>query len=167
MSMPVNNETNNNDFIFCCVAIKRIAVAEVLLQHGNCIPMALYHLTGECNRPAIITYISNMSDHLNAEAVERGTRSYRDTAALLGEQIAPVAFAVLQVGDYLLHTEHKGRPHCISVRVPDDNTMCSCFIGKHVAECSKEDLQKLMETSADFSTMRLFKRYAAGTESWL
>jgi hypothetical protein len=96
-----------------------------LLPDGNCIPLAMWRhrdVLGDAAAPAwSADFVSSTA------ALSTGLRQYK-TCFHEGkaEHDAHLGFAPLVAGAYLLHCEHRGRPHCVAVRV--DETVQQAFV---------------------------------------
>ncbi len=119
------------------------SVDDVLLQRGNCIPAAL--LDSVADKDAKVAALKDNSKQSNAQASGRGARTYRSVQADYGVRLLPCqGYRVLRPGQYLLHAECNGQPHCVRA-VRDGDTVVVCnwrarytVDAKAAAACSTE-----------------------------
>ena len=95
-------------------------IDDLFKKPGNCIPTALGHLTGEF---AELKRILNDADNpVNAYAGSRSCRTYQQVQTMTKHTLIPhVGFAADRCGNYLLHFEHNGNPHCVAASVSEDS----------------------------------------------
>jgi hypothetical protein len=81
-------------------------VPKLLLQKGNCIPCAIWHIMAR-HRAAIEAGISDTKHHANAQAAELGYRDYRSTAKMFAVNLmCAIGVPSLQrVNSFVMHTE--------------------------------------------------------------
>jgi hypothetical protein len=94
-------------------------VDQCLLLDGNCIPCALYHLVSV--PPAKLAEIKDPKSQPSVAAASRRARSYSATAAGWKVELEPLlGLHIEKPGMYLVHAEHLGNPHCVSVKCDGD-----------------------------------------------
>ncbi len=135
--------------------------AAVLRRDGNCIPLGLWRLL-DSHRPSILETASRDS-LVNRAAASRGVRSYSECWTEYGLCGTPhLGFEPAGGGDFLLHVEDHGRPHCIPVRVDAGR---NTVLGWH-AEGSFEMLFRqfadMCLQSVDSKTLLCFQRGPQG-----
>ncbi|CAE7650574.1 unnamed protein product [Symbiodinium sp. CCMP2592] len=87
-----------------------------LLQDGNCIPCAIWHLSPK-SRMEINAAFSKADRKENADAVEQGFRSYRACATMVKKDLhACLGLPASDVDNFILHFENDGKPHCLAVQ---------------------------------------------------
>ena len=95
-----------------------LAQGSCLFLDGNCIPAAVALLFNTVAR--VEKFVSNVNLSANKAFQQSGCRSYAEIQEMLGLSVIPLPAAdVLQLepGEYLLHLEDAGKPHCVGVRV--------------------------------------------------
>jgi len=109
------------------VELKSVSdVPDIYKGPGSCIPSALWCLAGDTQQ--IRDRLSDMSHPDNVVAQRRRCRSYRTVCSLTGRQLTPdLGLCLEEPGDYLLHAEGNGDPHCIAARVPESRTPIQVF----------------------------------------
>ena len=143
---------------------REVEVDEKLLERGNCILLAITRLLPS-KKGAVISELRKTSQQ-NNEAARVGSRSYADVTQSLRIHAVPcLGLAIDAPGSYLLHSEHQGRPHCLSCSV-QDNGVAEIGDGKYLTQMKCSELQKFADEAIDSSslvTFRLFdnKRKAA------
>jgi len=102
------------------------ASTPLLLRNGNCIPLALSRHRDAIGAAAAPVWSDAF---LNAEvAMSSGLRRYKECftkARLSCDQ--HLGFDPRGSGAYLLHCEHRGRPHCVAVRVDEAVQQATVF----------------------------------------
>ena len=133
------------------------SVPHVLSQDGNCIPAAIAQLTG---RTAEIASKLQQRTPANAEFAQRDTanrvRSYKECAALASVTLVPQADFPTGSGDYLLHVENGGRPHCAALRTRDDGS-CELVDGSTSWEIPAGVVATATATGVDAPTLVVFR----------
>ncbi len=112
-----------------------------LLKDCNCIPLALWY-SGDSQFRSRVCAVFLASGGANTSALSLGGRTYKQCCGMVNEDggthltMTPyLGFDPRQAGNYLLHSENRGRPHCVLIVVPDD---LSCDIysrGKSKTTC--------------------------------
>ncbi|CAE7603156.1 unnamed protein product [Symbiodinium natans] len=95
-----------------------LPMESVLRQNGNCIPAAVALLLAKISD--VEEALSDNGCRENASFKKRALRSYRDCATLLHLQFLPqpdLSLGCWKPGNFLLHVEHEGQPHCVGLRV--------------------------------------------------
>ena len=140
-----------------------------LRKDGNCILRAVAQLfPGKAAR--VLEYMQE-SSAANSQATWHGSRCYKDVLTALGLHAVPqLGFSITEQGKYLVHVEHTGRPHCVSVNaVLTDGNVLSVRVGGR-SEKLDMPLTKLEEASQDaidsgsIVTFRLFDQL--GDVNW-
>ena len=99
---------------------------EIYNATGNCIAYALRCLLGE--HKAVLEHLSIDDAEDNRRAASRGHRSYAAVAALFKTHLLPkYGGSLSEAGDFLLHCEPAGSPHCMAVRVLPGAEHCEIF----------------------------------------
>ena len=102
---------------------------EIYNATGNCIAYALRCLLGE--HKAVLEHLSIDDAEDNRRAASRGHRSYAAVAALFKTHLLPkYGGSLSEAGDFLLHCEPAGSPHCMAVRVLPGAEQCEVFLQK-------------------------------------
>ena len=109
---------------------KRVSVLSpnsVLRGTGNCIPAAVSLLLERTSDVEQAVVADSQGQGAESRAPTRpSTRSYRECEKLLGVNLIPhlpendSTSMQLQPGNFLLHMENGGTPHCVGLCVPDD-----------------------------------------------
>ena len=89
----------------------RVAKTSNLCQAGNCIPAAV---------ALLLDNVAQIEELVSSDSRREGCRSYADCEKLLKIHFAPMPAAdlsCLETGDYVLHLEHQGKPHCVAMSV--------------------------------------------------
>ena len=98
-----------------------VDIEDLVVQRGNCIYAALFHLRIE--RVTILLGLA-VPNPTNATAAKTGYRVYRDVCRDLGIKLAPTLSRDLEVNkQYLLHLENDGNPHCVGVEIIKHTTI--------------------------------------------
>ncbi len=91
-------------------------IDEVLLRPGNCIVAAISHCVEDSTQ--LLEKLRDASDAANVAAVSRRARTYKQAAKIACVDLLPQQGIRIEApGDYLLHTEGDGCPHCVFVHV--------------------------------------------------
>ena len=130
---------------------------EVLEQPGNCIPCALFHLVPNAHN--LLAKLKDDAGPDNVVAMNRRVRTYKDSQRLSGVALHPsLGFNVRTVGNYLIHSEGHGRPHCIAIKVTGTQANdAELFDGKQVWKISRQALQSCAGECVDKSTIVTFR----------
>lgn len=119
---------------------------------GNCIPAAIAHLRQELH---VLERISDDTNVQNAQAKDRGCRSYFDCTHMFGIKLVATRGLALQGdGRYLLHAESDGIPHCVSVRLQGDT--CEVTDGINQFQIDKTKLTNAYTESIDRTSVVTF-----------
>ena len=108
------------------------SVPESLLQDGNCIPCALWHLVDE--RDGFEKIFSQTSAE-NNYFLERKLRTYRQCSSMLKVVLHPCyGLPETLEGKLLLHAEREGQAHCLALQVSQDKSHVHVWNGskKHI-----------------------------------
>lgn len=134
----------------------------VLLQEGNCIPLALSRLL-----PATDECLGKLRDAENPDtraAAERKSRSMRQVQD--DWKVCLVPHVGLHVGDApgaLVISEHLGTPHCIGVRrVPNEPGLVDVWDGRDRSRIAIHSLDTLAADATDRRTIVSFFLYTTG-----
>ena len=101
------------------------SVPEILLQQGNCIPCALWHLLDE--KDCFEKTFSQTSAE-NNYFLEQRHRTYQQCSDMLQVVLQPhYGLPETLEGKFLLHSERNGTGHCVAVQVSEKNRMCVCL----------------------------------------
>ena len=92
------------------------AVPAHLLEDGNCIPCALWHLNSKL-RENITKIFGDPSAPDNQQALKSRCRSYRSCMAALKQDFTGcVGLPDAEIASFLLHFENDGKPHSVTVQ---------------------------------------------------
>lgn len=128
-------------------------VPAILLQAGNCIPCALWHVV-PLSRPTVTTAISDEALPRNVEATKLRYRDYRSLASLCSVDLACcVGLPASHIKSFLLHYEGDGIPHCVAVRVDGPGVSATVIDGATVYRLDMKTLQEMHCAAVDHSTM--------------
>ena len=134
----------------------------VLLQAGNCIPLAMSRLV-----PATDECLGKLRDGENQDtraASERNSRSMRQVQD--DWQVCLVPRVWLHLGDApgaLVISEHLGTPHCIGVRrVPNEPGLVDVWDGRDRSRIAIHSLDTLAADATDRRTIVSFFLYRTG-----
>ena len=131
----------------------RQSLPEVCAQAGNCIPCALWH-TAPVLRCSIVSSLQDVSLDANKEAAEVGYRSYRSAQALYKADLSSVmGLPHDKVQSFMLHSEGKGRPHCVAVQFSSKRDSVMIFDGKQGFRVSAAEFQEAFASAVDRSTI--------------
>ena len=135
-----------------------VAVEELLLTQGNCIPLALARLFPD-RKPYVFSEIRKTS-HQNCEAAKVGSRSYRSVCDSSNLQAVPcLGLDITKPGQYLLHCEHDGKPHCLSCTC-NENNLIEIGDGKYVTRMMLSELRKFASEAIDTHSIVTFRLFA-------
>ena len=134
-----------------------LSLHEVLLLPGNCIVSAISHCLPDTTE--LIAQVSDASHPPNAAALSRRARTYKAVASLTGVTLVAHHGMVLDgPGDYLVHSECAGDPHCVLVRVMNDDTNSALVIDGAACYCiNVPDLRCCGNDAVDASTLVTFR----------
>ena len=129
-----------------------------LLAPGNRIPLALVRLLP--GRLEDVLKFLNKKDHKNAAARRTGSRCYSFILKELSIGVAPRYGLMLDgAGQYLLHSEHDGNPHCVGCHFRD-NGLVEIWDGVYKTRVNKSELMQFGAVALDSSaiaTLQIFK----------
>ncbi|CAE7336105.1 unnamed protein product, partial [Symbiodinium microadriaticum] len=132
------------------------------LKRGNCIPLAMARLLPA--KKAQILQALTASNHKNAEAEQSGSRCYNFLLKEMSIWAAPrLGLDTSKPGNYLLHMEDKGTPHCIACRVRD-NELVELWDGLHKTRLLLPELVQLSEEAVDSNTIVTFQLFENDVE---
>jgi hypothetical protein len=135
-------------------------IDDVLLQRGNCIYAALFHLRVE--RCQILPILAR-SHPINAATLKTGFRCYRDVGRDLGIHLSPTLDRNFEMGKkYLLHLEGEGNPHCVGIEYVKDGLVI-VFHLKKAFSMSIPELETALSSAMDESTAVLFEIGSEGS----
>lgn len=149
--------------------IKHVAVQESVQRDafwiqkmGNCIPSAIAALLGS---------ESNIGEALAGEeatGVSTESRSYKECELLCKVKLVPcLRFSVLPPGAYLLHSEAGGQPHCVGLRLKDNDDLSCVHDAGCIYKLTRTQLADAIDSGIDGSTCVFFQvRQAAENNSF-
>jgi len=139
-------------------------VPEVYTRNGNCIPLALYRLHG--SSAELDAFLGDDAHQENRRAETRGHRSYAEVARLFKVSLhgshGPQQWLP---GNYLLHSEPSGKPHCNAFQVADDAATVVLFTAKEKITLSTAAFQDALVSAADKILVCTFRVTTAGPVS--
>ena len=128
---------------------------EELPAQGNCIPLALVRLLPD--KLEDVLKLLNKKDHKNAAARRTGSRCYGFILKQLSIAVAPRYGLMLDgAGQYLLHSEHDGNPHCLSCHIRD-NGLVEIWDGVYKTRMNKSELMQFGAVALDSSSIATFQ----------
>ena len=144
--------------------------SDALLADGNCMVLALSRLLDDDSALALLE--ANAAEHVHLN------RSYEDLENLFDWQLglsASLGCTITEEGDYLLHSDANGYPHCVAVRVQkeDDLHVCEVYDGPHMYQISLPQLQHAALQAVDGPSLVTFRVGGTGgtpipnTDPWL
>ena len=140
-------------------------VEDVLLQDGNCIPLAIVRLFP--SKKDVVLLELAKQNQVNREASMVGSRFYKQCLEQFELQAAPsLGINLHKPGLYLLHAEHDGAPHCVSCKL-NENGVVEIGDGRGVTKMTKAELERFGTEAIDnisIVTLRVFDKTAAGQE---
>ena len=120
-----------------------------LQEDGNCILLAIAYLTG---RYADANTLAIEPLHPSVKGLSPTVRTYRSCLAGMRVSAEPLLdFDSRQNGEWLIHTNHDGRPHCIAVRVIEN--ACNCYVGDCVYTIDVPTFVGVLTTCIDRRSM--------------
>ncbi|CAE7235509.1 unnamed protein product, partial [Symbiodinium sp. KB8] len=129
-----------------------------LRQCGNCIPAAVGLLLNSTEEVE-----AKLSTNTRAENPSCPTlRSYKDCESLLSVRFLPLvpdsesALPDWQPGNFLLHTENGGKPHCVGVCISDDLPV-KILDARKTLQVDVPTLQRALASGLDHKTCVVFK----------
>lgn len=123
------------------------SVPAKLRTDGNCIPLAI------CMLQKTADVIGNRIDIPDAAKA----RSYRECQSLCSVMLSPIfCVSSLSPGQWLLHSELLGRPHCIGVRVGVDGN-CMLYDSCFTYSMSLQALHEIVQSSIDAQLIVAFR----------
>jgi hypothetical protein len=145
--------------VWHAVSTMKVTVADIFKKRGNCIPLALAHLTGK--HEAIETKLNDPNNRGNVYAAQRFCRSYSQALQLADLHLVPVpGFGIDSDGNYLLHTEGNGNPHCFGVRVENAKSTVIIWDGEQNYHMPWIAFTGAVSESIDASSFMTFKLYS-------
>ena len=124
-----------------------------LLEKGNCIPCAMWHVV-PLSRQAIIAAISDSSLDKNVEAKRQLYRDYRSVASMSGvDLVCCPGLPEAHVKSYIIHFERSGFPHCLAVKLDGQGTNATILDGATVYKMSMAAVRDFHHAAVDGSTM--------------
>ena len=104
------------------------AVDSLLLENGNCIPLALSRLLNGGDQAAVLLRDLAVNNG-DTEAQSMRSRSYRQAAEFFKAKLIPMNSFDVEIGSrFLLHCERNGSPHCMAVQSNNDSS-CTIWDG--------------------------------------
>lgn len=115
---------------------------------GNCIVAAASRLLNK---------VEDFNKKVDKHKLKRGTttNSYRDVMKQFGAFFLQPCESEIGDGRYLLHTESRGDPHCIGLRIEGDS--CKIFSRSETYATTTSLLWRLRGKSLDGPTMVIFR----------
>ena len=128
----------------------QVLTSQCLLEkHGNCILAAIAAVTG---KGALVR------EALAAEPHDVSCRSYRECEELCQVKlVAHLTFRELKEGNFLLHSEAGGVPHCVGLTLTSGSDQCVVHDIGCIYKLSKLALAEAVETGMDSSTCVYFQ----------
>ncbi|CAE7889193.1 unnamed protein product [Symbiodinium sp. KB8] len=124
-----------------------------LLEKGNCIPCALWHVV-PLSRQAIIAAISDSSLEKNVAAKKQLYRDYRSVASMSAvDLVCCPGLPEAHIKSYVIHFEGNGFPHCLAVKLDRQGTNVTVLEGAMVYKMSLAALRDFHHAAVDGSTM--------------
>lgn len=119
----------------------------VLEQNGNCIPAAIANMLGKR---------SETQEALAGDSDAYVLRSYKQCEILCNVKLVPhLQFEDLKVGNFLLHSEGNGKPHCVGLCIESDS--CLVYDVDGVYKLSRMSAAQAIVSGADASTCVYFR----------
>ena len=138
----------------------KVDVPHIFLKRGNCIPLALAHITGEYQH--IQTGLSDTDNRDNMYAASRFSRTYRQALTLTHCKLVPhTGFAIDADGVYLLHTDGAGSPHCIGVTVKDAKSSVIIWDGEEQFALPWSEFNLIVNSAIDASSFITFRVFSS------
>ncbi|CAE8731500.1 unnamed protein product [Polarella glacialis] len=138
------------------VSKTKVDVPHIFLKRGNCIPLALAHITGEYQH--IQTGLGDTDNRDNMYAASRFSRTYRQALTLTQCKLVPhTGFAIDADGVYLLHTDGDGSPHRIGVTVKDAKSSVIIWDGEEQFALPWSEFNLIVNRAIDASSFITFR----------
>ena len=138
------------------------SVPPTLIQDGNCIPCAMWHLFSK-SRAEIDATFSSADRKENADAVEQGFRSYRACATMAKRNIhACLGLPESEVDKFILHFENDGKPHCLAVQYSATRDHVSVLDGATHSRLTSKNFTSSVLDGIDSSTAVSFWEQEVG-----
>ncbi|CAE8607642.1 unnamed protein product [Polarella glacialis] len=138
------------------VSKTKVDVPHIFLKRGNCIPLALAHVTGEYH--SIQTGLCDTDNRDNMYAASRFSRTYRQALTLTQCRLVPhTGFTIDADGVYLLHTDGDGSPHCIGVTVKDAKSSVIIWDGEEQFALPWSEFNLIVNSAIDASSFITFR----------
>ncbi|CAE8584402.1 unnamed protein product [Polarella glacialis] len=142
------------------VSKTKVDVPHIFLKRGNCIPLALAHITGQYQH--IQTGLSDTDNRDNMYAASRFSRTYRQALTLTHCKLVPhTGFAIDADGVYLLHTDGAGSPHCIGVTVKDAKSSVIIWDGEEQFALPWSEFNLIVNSAIDASSFITFRVFSS------
>ncbi|CAE7674583.1 unnamed protein product [Symbiodinium sp. CCMP2592] len=128
-------------------------VPALLLQPGNCIPCAVWHMM-PLLRPAVVAAMSNETLDKNIDGKKMKYRDYRSVASMCSIDLAScVGLPESHVKSFVIHYEGQGVPHCLAVRVDAAGKDVTILDGATVYKLNMATLREIHSAAVDHATM--------------
>ena len=124
----------------------------VLRGKGNGVPLALACVLQDVPR------IAGLFKDPSACAV----RVYRTVATVCGVRLEPQLDIELSVGQWLVHSEHDGLPHCTGLVVHADGETSTLYEGGKSVKLQTSAVADMVVQAADKKTMVMFQVFTTG-----
>ncbi|CAE8616915.1 unnamed protein product [Polarella glacialis] len=142
------------------VSKTKVDVPHIFLKRGNCIPLALAHITGQYQH--IQTGLSDTDNRDNMYAASRFSRTDRQALTLTHCKLVPhTGFAIDADGVYLLHTDGAGSPHCIGVTVKDAKSAVIIWDGEEQFALPWSEFNLIVNSAIDASSFITFRVFSS------
>ena len=127
--------------------VSDVELSANLLADGNCIPLAI------CSLQKTIEAVGRKIG-IPTEVI---ARSYRECQSLCGVTLSPLLDpSQMCTGQWLLHCELLGRPHCVGARIGVDGT-CSIYDAGSIYTTRLDELRDMVESSIDAKLIVIFR----------
>ena len=121
----------------------------LLEKDGNCIPAAIASLLG--NRALV-------EQAVDAESEAATIRSYKQCEKLCKVKLIPyVQVSELDAGIFLVHSEGLGVPHCVGLRIDQDDGACVVYDTDGAYKQSRSAFEQAVDAGTDSSTCVYFR----------
>lgn len=117
-------------------------------KRGNCIPAAI---------AALLSKQDMVEEALEANSENPKLRSYAECELLCQVKLIPhLSFQELKQGNFLLHSEAGGKPHCVGLHLYDGD-LCIVYDASCVFKLSRASLEDAINSGTDSSTCVFFR----------
>ena len=143
----------------CASPVERVEeqIDAELLKRGNCIPLAMARLL-PAKKDQILKALT-AANHKNAEAEQSGSRCYNFLLKEMSIWAAPrLGLDTQKPGNFLLHMEDKGTPHCVACRIRD-NELVELWDGLRKTRLLLPELVQFSEDAVDSSAIVTFQLF--------